>query len=44
MKRTMSQSGRGRLVRVGRRIVAVVAECNYAQTQLISLRSTPERF
>jgi len=34
----------GRLARFGRRVAAIVAECNYAQTQLTSLRNTPERF
>jgi hypothetical protein len=35
---------RGPVVRIGRRVAAIVAECNYAQTQLVSLRNTPERF
>jgi hypothetical protein len=34
----------GPLARIGRRVAAIVAECNYAQTQLTSLRNTPERF
>ena len=34
----------GPLARFGRRIAAIVAECNYAQTRLTSLRNTPERF
>jgi hypothetical protein len=34
----------GPLARFGRRVAAIVAECNYAQTQLTSLRNTPERF
>jgi hypothetical protein len=32
------------LARIGRRIAAIVAECNNAQTRVISLRNTPERF
>jgi hypothetical protein len=35
---------RGSLARIGRRVAAIVAECNYAQIQLTSLRNTPERF
>jgi hypothetical protein len=34
----------GPLARIGRRIAAIVAECNYAQTRVSSLRHTPERF
>jgi hypothetical protein len=32
------------LARIGRRVAAIVAECNYAQTQVTSLRNAPERF
>ena len=35
---------RAPLARIGRRVAAIVAECNYAQTQLTSARNTPERF
>jgi hypothetical protein len=35
---------RGPLARIGRRVVAIVAECNYAQTQLTSAQHTPEHF
>jgi hypothetical protein len=34
----------GVLARVGRRVAAIVAECNYAQTRVSSLRNTPVRF
>jgi hypothetical protein len=44
MNRNISQGTRGPLARFGRRIAAIVAECNYAQTRLTSLRNTPERF
>jgi hypothetical protein len=27
----------------GRRVAAIIAECNYAQTRLTSLRNTPAR-
>jgi hypothetical protein len=30
-----------KLARIGRRVAAIVAECNYAQTRLTSLRNTP---
>jgi hypothetical protein len=32
------------LARIGRRIAALVAECNYAQTRMTSSRNTPEHF
>ena len=32
------------LVRIGRRVAAIVAECNYAQARMASLRDTPSRF
>ena len=35
---------RAPLARIGRRVAAIVAECNYAQTRLTSLRDTPARF
>ncbi len=44
MNHSMTQGRRGPLARIGRRVAAIVAECNYAQTQLTSLRNTPERF
>ena len=34
----------GPLTRIGRRIAAIVAECNYAQDRMFSLRDTPARF
>jgi len=44
MNHNVTQGRRGPLARIGRRVAAIVAECNYAQTQLTSLRNTPERF
>jgi hypothetical protein len=41
MNRNMTQGIRGPLARIGRRAAAIVAECNYAQTRLTSLRNTP---
>ena len=35
---------RAPLARIGRRVAAIVAECNYAQTRMTSLRDTPARF
>ncbi|MGN6793789.1 MAG: hypothetical protein ACTHJW_15490 [Streptosporangiaceae bacterium] len=44
MNDIMRQGRQGPVARIGRRVAAIVAECNYAQTQLTSLRNTPERF
>ena len=44
MNRNVTQGIRGPVARIGRRIAAIVAECNYAQVRLTSLRNTPERF
>jgi hypothetical protein len=38
MYHNMTTGVRGPLARFGRRVVAFVAECNYAQTRLTSLR------
>jgi hypothetical protein len=32
------------LARFGRRIASIVAECNYAQQRMASLRTTPDAF
>jgi hypothetical protein len=44
MNHHVTQSVQGPLARITRRIAAIVAECNYAQTRVTSLRDTPERF
>ena len=44
MNHNVRQGARGPLARIGRRVAAIVAECNYAQTRLTSLRNTPARF
>jgi hypothetical protein len=44
MNHTVTQSVRGPLARIGRRVAAIVAECNYAQTRVSSPRNTPARF
>ena len=44
MNHNVTQDGRGPLARIGRRVAAIVAECNYAQTRLTSSRNTPEHF
>jgi hypothetical protein len=44
MNHNETQGVRGPLARIGRRLAAIVAECNYAQNQVTSLRNTPARF
>jgi hypothetical protein len=44
MNHNMTQDIRGPLARIGRRIATIVADCNYAQARLTSLRNTPELF
>ena len=44
MTHNVTQGVRSPLARFGRRVAAIVAECNYAQTRVASLRNTPERF
>jgi hypothetical protein len=44
MNQHVTQGIRGPLARIGRRIAAIVAECNDAQTRVSSLRNTPEHF
>ena len=44
MNHNITQGIGGPLARIGLRIAAIVAECNYAQTRLASARNTPERF
>jgi hypothetical protein len=41
MNETVTQGATGPLARIGRRIAAVIAECNYASTRMTSLRNTP---
>lgn len=44
MNRNLTQGAPGPLARIGRRVAAIVAECNYAQTRLISPQDTPAHF
>jgi hypothetical protein len=44
MNHHVTQSIPGALARIGRRVAAIVAECNYAQTRLTSSRNTTARF
>ena len=44
MNHNVTQSAGGPLARFSRRIAAVVAECNYAQTRMTSLRNTPDAY
>ena len=44
MNHNVRQGVQGPLARIGRRIAAIVTECNYAQTRLTSSQDTPARF
>ena len=44
MNHNLTQGRGGRLARIGRRVAAIVAECNDAQTRLISLRDAQAHF
>jgi len=44
MNHHVTQGVRAPLARIGRRVAAIVAECNYAQTLVSSSRNTPARF
>lgn len=44
MNHNVTQGVRGTLAHIGRRVAAIVAECNFAQTRVTSLRNTPARF
>jgi hypothetical protein len=44
MNHHVTQGVRAPLARIGRRVAAIVAECNYAETQLANARNTPARF
>jgi hypothetical protein len=44
MNHNVTRGAQGPLARIGRRVAAIVAECNYAQTRMISLQNIPARF
>jgi hypothetical protein len=44
MNHHVTHGVRAPLARIGRRLAAIVAECNYAQARLVSGRDTPARF
>jgi hypothetical protein len=44
MNHNLTQGAPGRLARISRRVAAIVAECNYAQTRLVSLQNAPAHF
>ena len=44
MNRNVTQDVQGPLARIRRRVAAIVAECNYAQTRLASPQHTPEHY
>ncbi|HUA31588.1 MAG TPA: hypothetical protein VMC03_22105 [Streptosporangiaceae bacterium] len=43
MSRNVTQDVRGPLAEIGRRVAAIIAECNYAQARLDTLRTSPAR-
>ena len=44
MNHNVTQGARTPLARIGRRVAALIAECNYAQNRVDSLRNTPDAF
>jgi hypothetical protein len=44
MNHNVTQGARSPLTRIGRRVAAIVAECNYAAPRMSSSRSTPALF
>ena len=44
MNHNVTRGAQGPLARIGRRVAAIVAECNRAQTRMISLKNTPAGF
>lgn len=44
MNHNVTQDPRSPLARFGRRFAAIVAECNYAQNRMTSLRNTPTAY
>jgi len=44
MNHNVTQGVRDPLARIGRRVAAIVAECNYAQTRVIGLRNARDAY
>ena len=44
MNHNVTQGVWGPLARIGRRVAAIVAECNHAQDRVTSLRNTPAAY
>ena len=44
MNHNATQGVRGPVARIGRRIAAIVAECNYAQTRVAGLRNVADSY
>ncbi len=44
MNHNVTRGTRSPLAHIGRRLAAIVAECNYAQARLTSLRNTPSTY
>jgi hypothetical protein len=44
MNNNVTRGARGPLARIGRRVAAIVAECNYAQTRVANLRNVRDAY
>ena len=44
MTNNVTQGVQGPLARIGRRVAAIVAECNYAQTRMTNLRNARDAY
>jgi len=44
MNNNVTRGVRGPLARIGQRVAAIVAECNYAQTRVTSPQNTPRAY
>jgi hypothetical protein len=44
MNHNVTRGAQGPLARIGRRVAAIVAECNHAHTRMTSLQNIPARF
>jgi hypothetical protein len=44
MNQNKTHGSQGSLARIARRVAAIVAECNYAQSRVVSARNTPDHF
>ena len=44
MNHNVTQGARGPLARIGQRVAAIVAECNYARTRVTNLRNARDAY